>query len=933
MSAQPPSPGESSYTFGPFRLQPGRRTLLQDEAAVTLGSRALDVLTALVERPGEVLTKRDLMSRAWPNMVVGEGSLKVAVSELRRVLGDPPEAKRYLVNLPGRGYMFVAPVAGLQQAGATAAELHAAAAPPPLPCLPFCPIGREADLAAVAAALRERRLVSIVGPGGIGKTTLAIAAAQALAASFEDGACFVDLSGVSDARFVPAIVAQALGVVLRSEDALTTLALALHRRRQLIVLDNCEGLLDATATLVTRLLGSAPGLRLLSTSREALRVAGETVHRLPPLAFPPGQEPQTAAQALGFPAVRLFVDRATIRDARFELAAADVIHVVDICRKLEGLPLAIELAASRVDAFGLAELAALLEDRLRLIQLSWRGGQPRHASLEATLDWSYELLTADERLLLQRLAVFSGDFTLGAVRAVAGEGIEVAQALEGLVAKSLVVSSIASRSGRYRLLDATRAYAAHKLGTGSDYAALRRRHASHVLAMLEGSNRGDGGDAPCLTELRCTIAWAASPIGEASLAVALRLAALPLWARQSLLSECRENVEQTLADERLRPWLGARERMQLKAALGAALLHTRGPQAGIAALWSEALAEADALQDVEHQLRMLWGLPLYLHFAGDYRGALGYLRRFRALAQAQGDAVDRLNGERLLGTTLLYLGRLSSARRCTERMLAEGGMQAGGSHIARFQFEPVSVARSTLANILWLQGHAEQALQTACQAVEDARRAEHPLSLLGALGQGAVPLALQIGDRAAADHYLADLADLLARHDLALFGQHARCLRSIAQLERGDLAGVSALEAAVQALLAAGFHLRRTHYLCALAKGQGLAGRANEALATIDAALDWCARSGERWYLPEALRLKGELLAAGAEPGRAAPWYERALRMARAQGALTWELRVAVSRVRLQASEEALATLRSVHGRFAAGFVTADLREAAQLLA
>lgn len=952
MPAPSQHPGESSHAFGPFRLLPGRRTLLRDDAAVSLGSRALDVLMALVERPGEVVTKRELMARAWPDLVVGEGSLKVAVSELRQVLGDSPETRRYMVNVPGRGYMFVAAVASTATPPPDAVAVAVATSPPMapvapplsvscLPCLPFQPIGRESAVASIAEALRERRLVSIVGPGGMGKTTVAVVVAQTLAASFEDGACFVDLGVVSDARFVPAVVAEALGVTVRSDDPLTALAMALRQRRLLVVLDNCERVLDAIASLATRLLGSAPGMRLLATTREALRVAGETVYRLPPLAFPQGHEARTLADALAFPAVRLFVDRATIRDDRFEIADADVAFVADICGRLEGLPLAIELTASRVDAFSLRELAALLENRRRLIQMSWRSGPPRHASLSATLDWSHELLTPGERRVLRQLSVFSGDFTLNAARTVVEDGGDIDESLEGLVAKSLVSTSIDARSGRYRLLEATRAYAAQKLEDSGEHGDLRRRHAGHVLEALGRCDAPEStGEAPCIADVRAALAWANSPAGSPELAVALAIAALPMWTRQSLLTECRDNVERLLADDRPLPHLGPRERMVLKTALGTALLHTRGPRSDIAALWSEALATADELHDVEHQLRLLWGLPLHAHFAGDYRGALGYLRRFLAVARAHGDRVDRMNGERLLGTTLMYLGRLSGARRRAECMFSDGVPQAGPTHVARFQFEPVSMARGTLASVLWLQGQVDQAMRMAQAAVDDARRADHPLSLLGALGQCAVPLALHVGDWPAAAYYLDCLADLLARNDLALFGQHAYCLQSIALLERGDVAGVPLLEAATRKLLAAGFQLRRTHYLCALAKGLSLADRSAEALSTIDEALDGCERHGERWYLPEALRIKGELLAKSARSASAlegaAAWYGRALEMARAQGALTWELRAAMSLVRLRAGaadeDEAIAVLRTVRERFTEGFGTADLREAAALL-
>src|SRR6266496_120039 len=341
---------ERAISFGSFRLLPGQRLLLEGGQPVRLGSRALDILAVLAENAGRVVPKEELIARVWPKVFVEESNLKIQVSALRRVLGDGQGGNRYIVTVPGRGYEFVAP-------------LTAEPAPLPVPAVPQAGthnlpiamtrmIGREEIAATLVSRLSRERLLIIVRPGGIGKTTLALAVAERMIADYEHGVWLVDLSPLGDPRLVPSAVATVLGLEVRTENPLPGLIAALRDRRMLLLLDNCEHVIDAAASLATAVLTGVPRVNILATSREPLEVAGEHEHRLGPFGSPPNSSGLTAAEAAAFPAVQLFVERVTAIDEDFALTDANAPLIVEICQKLDGLPLAIEFAAPRVEVLG-----------------------------------------------------------------------------------------------------------------------------------------------------------------------------------------------------------------------------------------------------------------------------------------------------------------------------------------------------------------------------------------------------------------------------------------------------------------------------------------------------------------------------------------------------------------------------------------------------
>jgi predicted ATPase/DNA-binding winged helix-turn-helix (wHTH) protein len=473
-------PADHEISFGPFRLLPARRLLLQGDKPVCLGGRCLDLLIALVQRSGEVVSKSELIAKVWPQTVVDEGNLKVRIAALRRALADGQAGDRYIVTVAGRGYCFVAPIIRLARSGPATAQYSETEPLSNLPAPLMRLIGRDEVISGVLVQLGRHRLITLVGPGGIGKTSVAVAAAEGLTGSYEHGVWFVDLTAISDPRLLPAAVGSAVRFDLSAENLSVGLLGFLRDKRMLLVLDNCEHIIEATAALAFRALRAAPYVQILATSREPLGVASEYIRHLKSLEIPLASRGLSAAEALDFPAIQLFVERLADVLGEFSLRDIDVPLVVDICRKLDGIPLAIEFAAAAIDALGLRGVVSLLDHPLRL-PATRRTAALRHRTLRATLDWSYRLLSEEEQSTLRRLSVFRGSFTMEAAALVAGDPTctesEIVDRVVALVAKSLVTADADGSTTRLRLLATTRAYARERLEKSGEVDVIARRQA------------------------------------------------------------------------------------------------------------------------------------------------------------------------------------------------------------------------------------------------------------------------------------------------------------------------------------------------------------------------------------------------------------------------------------------------------------------------
>src|SRR2546427_3830133 len=487
----------ATIEFGRFKVVRHRRELLADDRPVELGGRAFDTLMALIEARGTVLDKDQLMSLVWPDRVVEENNLPAQIAVLRKVFG----ADRHLIRtVAGRGYQFTG-------------EIHtaAAAAPSPPSRMTNLPeavselIGREAELNEVAAVVTEHRLVSLIGAGGIGKTRLALEVARHLLPRFPDGVFVAELGPVSSPELVPATVASALGLThIAGTASHEGVAGAVGTRKLLLVIDNCEHVIEAAAAIAETLLRASPGASLLATSREPLRISDEYVYRVPSLDVP-AEDTQDMEDVFRHSAVRLFVSRARAAEPRFLAERRVAAATAAICRRLDGIPLAIELAATRIAGFGVDGVAARLDDRFRLLA----GGSrtlPRHQTMRATLDWSYELLSESERVVLRRLGVFVGPFTLDAASAVAASvdipASDVVDSVANLVGKSLVSADVGGAIVHYRLLETTRTYVREKLIESAEFDHFARRHAEYYRDLLL--------HADAELETRPTAEWLAS---------------------------------------------------------------------------------------------------------------------------------------------------------------------------------------------------------------------------------------------------------------------------------------------------------------------------------------------------------------------------------------------------------------------------------------
>jgi predicted ATPase/DNA-binding winged helix-turn-helix (wHTH) protein len=948
--AQPPV----AIEFGRFRVLPHRREVLAEGRQLEVGGRAFDVLMALIEASGAVVSKDALMNRVWPDRIVEENNLQAQISALRRAFG----ADRDLIRtIAGRGYQFageVRTVSAPLHAHATAgmAEPTPAASRSPTNLLePVSElIGRGAELDEIMDLSVSHRLVTLTGAGGIGKTRLGFEVARQLRPRFADGVWAVELGPLSNPELVPVAVATALGLELASGTASPlSVANALHAKQLMLVLDNCEHVVDAAARLAEALLRANPAASVIATSREPLRLEGEWVYPVPPLAVPADGSPD-GEEPLRYGAVRLFVDRARAAAPSFSPDARAAAAIAGICRRLDGIPLAIELAAARTAALGTEGVEALLDDRFRLLAGGHRTALPRHQTLRATLDWSYELLTEPERVVLRRLAIFAGGFTLQVASAVAADeeiaAAEVVDCVTNLVAKSLVTTDAGGERVRYRLLETTRAYALEKLVQAGEFDAAARRHAERHRDAFESAEAESetrptdewlADYVPSIDNLRAALDWAFSPGGDASIGVALTAAAVPLWMHLSLMEECSGRVERALAAIGAGAGRDARREMRLHAALTASLLYTRGAVSEVGAVGTRALEIAESLDDAEYQLRSLWGLWSFRLNCGEQRVALTLAQRFHALAVKRSEPNDRLTGERMIGTSQYYLGDLLGARRHLERVLAEHVAPAQKRQIVRFEVDQWVAARAYLARIMWLQGFPDQAMRTAESSVADARATDHAISLGLALALAACPVALFIGDLAAADHYVEMLLAHSTRHALARWRAFGRSHQGVLLIQRGDLSGgLRLLRAGFDEPGAAGSVPRFFTFL--LAEALGRARQIADGLAAIEEAIVSSEESEERWATAELVRIKGELflLRGASGPAAAEGHFRQALDWARRQGALSWELRCATSLARLwrkQArSNEARELLAPIYNRFTEGFDTADLKAAKALL-
>jgi len=944
---EPATEARNAISFGPFRLFVAERLLKKVDKPIPLGGRALDILIALVERPGEVVTRKELISTAWPDVTVEEANLRFQMAALRKALGDGRDGARYISNIAGRGYCFVAPVTrSSAKQPARVTEIGATERVKKLPPRPTRMVGRDDTVRALTQQLQEWRFVSIVGPGGVGKTTVAISVAHALVDGFQGAVFFIDLAALTDAKLVPTAIASVLGLMVQTQDPVVGLLAFIGDRKILLVLDNCEHVIGVAAALAERVVSETPQAHVLATSREALRVAGEHVHLLYSLECPPEDVGSTAMEVLKYPAAQLFMERAAASGYDAALSDNDAPILARICRRLDGVALAIELAASRVGSLGIRGTAELLDNRFSLLWHGRRTALPRHETLNAMLDWSYRLLPEREKVVLCGLSVFVGDFTLQAAGSVASETEadegDVVNAVASLVAKSLIPTTVINESTYYRLLDTTRAYAAAKLAERGGADRIARRHAIFFAKFLEHDEMIQSlfgkhdlsGYASHIGNVRAALGWALSDHGDAAVGVELATWAAPLFIGLSLFGECRGWCERALAalDASSR---GTRQEMILQEALALASMFTKGHSDQIRAEYERGLALAEAFEDPARQLSLLVGLNIFLTRLGDLRDAMAVAERGGAIARAAKLPTGTVWAEWRVGMAHHYLGDQAAAQLHLERGMTLA-VELGIVNANFFGLDPRISALSCLARTLWLRGFSDQALRIVQNAIDEAASRGHPVSVCGSLLHAPM-LLLWTGDLPGASDLIEQLIVYAGRYSLAPYLAHGIALKGELAIARDEPeSGLDLLRGVLESLRAQQYNILITDFIGALAEGLRKTGQFKEALFTINGAIARATNSGVEFDLSELLRIKSQILAAQHDRESAMGCLTEAIAAARAQSALAWELRSAMALARLLAEDgqrdQARHALAIVYDRFTEGFETVDLMLARAML-
>lgn len=806
-------------------------------------------------------------------------------------------------------------------------------------------VGRGAFIDLIQNAVRKTPLVSIVGAGGVGKTTAAIAIAEQTLGSFRDGVWLVDFAPLQDPSLVPYVIATATGLAVHSANIQAALCRFLRDRELLLLLDNCEHMTDAIASCVAQIVEQAPGVHILTTSRAPLRVEGEQVHRLPGLATPPESGDLTAEEALTYPAIQLFVERASDRLETFVLGDADAPVVSEICRSLDGIALAIELAAMRVDVFGLKGLHKQLHNRFKLLA-GGRAELERHRTMAATLDWSYSLLAPIEAELLRTVSVFAGIFRADDASAVSELSDEkTADILSELASKSLLSVDGDRGETTYRLLESTRAYCQDKLQAGGESRSVHLRHADYICTALERaasvwseqqSREWGASHGRYLDDLRAALTWAGTEPGCQSLLIRLTAAGTLLWNHFSLTDESRTHLERAIAAVPTSEFSGTAVEMNLQLALAGALLYMRGivPEA------REALGRAHEISrqlgDADARLRCLRHIGAYELFGGQHLTGIHTLETFLSIAASE-DPSAIPEGETHLGAGEIFVGRLHTVRQRIERLYENVSKDFSDKRFAHYQYSNSVNVMIVLSQAQWLTGSPTAAARTALTVVEYGREAEHELSLSIALAW-ACPVFLWIGDDEACHRYTAMLEEVVERHGIVTWRPIATfCRGALASMHRDTAAeGIDTLEHAIAEFWAIGHMARLPYFIGVLAEALARHGRLGEADAKIREALDLMAAQNEKWCAPELLRIQASIVLAHGQHDTAETLLIKSRAIAEEIGALSWGLRTSNDLARLwqaqSRDEDAKRMLQSIYDSFTEGFETRDLVSASQIL-
>src|ERR1700730_2291859 len=933
------SPSTIRLRFGPFEVNVADRSLKKANEVIPLGGRAYDILIALLENAGEVVGKVELIARAWPDVTVEEGSLRVHLSAVRKALGDGQFGNKYIASIQGHGYRFIAPVTRLP---ADHDRGNASAGMSNLPPALGRMVGRDDVVLEIQGLLQtEQRLITILGAGGIGKTTVALSVGHGALADFPGAAFFVDLSTVNDKEHLIGAIASAVGLDSQLVDPKEALLNFLRPRRMLVILDSCEHLIEQTAEVADYIFQNAPDIYIVATSREALHVPGERVLRLCPLDCPPEQPGLTASEVLAYPAARLFVERISARGGDFSLSDDEAPMVAEICRKLDGIALAIELAAGRAAILGVRNTVARLSSRLDLLKFGRRTANPRHQTLIATLDWSHDHLSEIERVLLRRVAIFVGYFTPEAALAVAEEaGIdesEISAALGNHGNKSLIGAWTSSRGPFYRLLDTTRAYALEKLATSGEQDSIAERHASFSIQVLESNpvnffdleftEAAANAVRDYLGNIRAALEWSFGPHGNELKAIRLAAAASQLLLAMSLLLECRSWMEKAI--DRMTPDCDPRDQGKIQAALALSLMYTEGNSERVREAFHTALNFAQQQHEDTHlHLSLLSGMSMYLHGLVDAAGTYELALRSVPAARKTGSPDDAAIADSMLGAAYCLRSYQRQAQEHLKRSL-RGSLQRFNA--SQYLFDLRSSSLSVLTHSFFFSGNLDQAADCAKMNIEEAARSGHPVGLCRAL-TNSMRLYFWVDDLEQVERGLAKLEHTAERHSLAPARAVALGYRGRYLVRIGRMAdGIQYLQESLEKLAIHRYEVVTSDLVSELTVSLAKQNARSEAIALIDRSIAAVIEANRLLRLPAFFLAKGLALASGEVPESllAEELFAKAMMQARQESARPFELRAGLELAHIWIGrgevQRAHDLISPVYSQFSEGSATPDL--------
>ena len=929
---------DQGVAFGNYRIFPELRLLLRNGNKVDLTARAFDVLWALVKARGEVVTKDELIEQVWAGFIVEENNLQTHISAIRRAL---KQDRGFISTDFGRGYRLTLPAPARTNLRPATKKSESPSLPSPLTTL----LGRESELRDLQQLITANRLTTITGPGGIGKTRLAVEVGRCLLASFSGRVHLVEMGMIADRANIWPAIARALGVEALDVGLTAASRVALQSQRLLLIIDNCEHLTEAIAEAVETLLRVGEGLHICTTSQEPLGAQGEQIYRIRPLAVPPANA-STVDVVLTHAAAQLFVERSQsyTRDSQFDGATAS--EIATICRQLDGVPLALELAAARVPTLGVRGVLDGLTDRFRLLSAGQRSALPRHRTLRATVDWSHRLLDETERTLFRRLAVFPAGFTVDAAHSVSGPEIEdrwqIIDLLGNLVGKSLLHLDVSAPAPRYRFLETIRLYALEQLADSGETDLMARRHASYFQKITEQAAAEWKQQATrdwrqvyrgYIDDVHTALKWSFSENGDKEMGVHTLQNSIPFWVEFSLLDECRRWVSLALDKHGVTESTGTHDEMVLRAALGTSLTWARGPVAETRAAWSRALDLARTLGDTRIELQAHYGLWLFSLRGGHYSEALRFATEMMTLATEANDDEAFATALRLAGVSHSSLGNHTEGRALIERALIWFEQNRPQS-VFRFGHDQHAIGLGFLARILWLQGYTTDAVKTAHLAVERALALDHASTLCCSLAEGLCMVFALNQDLDGLEKATQDLTRTASRYGLQVWKAYGEIFELWAMMQHKEKLALGRITSVIRLLDEMQFNLWYTPFVADVLRSS--ASPVGSMWTSFRPPVD-CEDS--HWAMPEFLRIEADFHLehnAGRLESRVEHRLERALALARECGARSWELKVAATLARLLISDnrcdKAQTLLRSTISSFPSGNESNALRTANALL-